>query len=136
MDGKEPKGLLGEQSGVPMVSAETYGKIEIAPEVIQTIAVLSVTQVEGVHSLAGSEMSAAHWFGRRGANRGVKVILADGGTNETVIEVSLIATKGHQIPTIGRRVQEQVKKTVESMTGTTVDSVHVRIDGIRPAEKT
>jgi uncharacterized alkaline shock family protein YloU len=108
--------------------SDVLGRIEIAPEVLQTISGLAATQVEGVIGLGGGVVSDLNqFFGRKNPRQGIKVEVGE----ETAIEVSLIVKYGYHIPDVGREVQEKVKSAVESMTGIPVDKVVVRIEGVK-----
>jgi uncharacterized alkaline shock family protein YloU len=103
--------------------SENLGKVEIAPEVIQTIAGIAASKVEGVAGLSGG----VEWLGRKNPRKGIRVELGD----RLAIELSVTVQYGVQIPDVGREIQEQVKSAVESMTGLIVDEVSVRVDGIK-----
>jgi uncharacterized alkaline shock family protein YloU len=104
------------------------GKVEISPEVIQIISGISATTVEGVHGLAGGVVSDFNeWMGRKNLRKGIRIELGE----RTTIELAIIVNYGVYVPDVGRRVQDQVKSAVESMTGITVHDVIVRVEGIK-----
>jgi uncharacterized alkaline shock family protein YloU len=108
--------------------AGELGQVEISPEVIQIISGISATKVEGVHGLAGGVVSDFNeWMGRKNLRKGIRVELDE----RTMIELAIIVNYGVYVPDVGRKVQDQVKSTVESMTGITVDRVIVRVEGIK-----
>lgn len=108
----------------------TLGRVEIAPEVIQVIAGLSASQVNGVADLAGGMVEDLNQLlGRKNPRKGIRVNLGE----KTIIEIGIIVQYGFHIPDVGREVQESVKSTVEMMTGLRVDQVIVRVDGVKMA---
>jgi uncharacterized alkaline shock family protein YloU len=107
--------------------AGDLGKVEIAPEVIQTIAGLAATEVEGVLSLTGGVVSDLNILGRKNPRKGIRVELGE----LLVIELSVIVQYGYHIPDVGRTIQEKVKAAVENMTGLVVDRVIVRVEGVK-----
>lgn len=110
------------------------GKVEIAPEVIQIIAGIAATQVDGVFGLASGVVDDINqWLGRKVPKKSVRVEVEQHLSIELVITVKY----GFHIPDVGRKVQEHVKSVVESMTGIGVDKVTVRIESIKlPPENT
>ncbi|WP_124727210.1 Asp23/Gls24 family envelope stress response protein [Staphylospora marina] len=103
--------------------SEVSGKVEIAPEVIQTIAGIAASNVEGVAAMSGG----VEWLGRKNPKRGIRVELGE----RLSIELSVTVRYGYHIPDIGRKIQNEVKSAVESMTGLQVDEVTVRVEGIK-----
>jgi uncharacterized alkaline shock family protein YloU len=107
--------------------AGDLGKVEIAPEVIQTIAGLAATEVEGVLSLTGGVVGDLNILGRKNPRKGIRVELGE----QLVIELSVIVQYGYHIPDVGRTIQEKVKAAVENMTGLVVDRIIVRVEGVK-----
>ena len=109
------------------------GTVSFATDVIATIVGLATTEVEGVNSMyGGSTTSLADIFTRRsnntkGLTRGVRVDMAD---NALSVAVSIIVDYGFPVPEIARSIQENVKKAVETMSGLTVTSVNVHVQGV------
>lgn len=117
-------------SDLKEIPAETakLGKIELAPEVLQIIAGLSTTQVEGVASLSGGVVGDINqWLGRKNLRQGVKVELGE----QTIIQVSIVVDYGYHLIEVANEVQRKVKETVEDMTGVTVDQVVVHVEGLK-----
>jgi uncharacterized alkaline shock family protein YloU len=59
--------------------------------------------------------------------KGVKVEV---GEKEVVIDISVVVDYGVNIPEVSWKVQENVKKTVEKMTGLMVVEVNVYVQGV------
>ena len=107
------------------------GKIQIADEVIQVIAGLAASEVEGVAGMSGSFAGgvAESILGRKNLAKGVKVQFED-GEKLCKIDVSIVLQFGVSIPDVCVRIQERVKMAIESMTGLDVVSVHVHVVGV------
>ncbi len=104
------------------------GNIKISDEVISTIATIAVSEVNGVHGMGGTLAGdIVEKFGKKTMTKGVKVTLE---SDEVVLDLNVVLKYGVRIPEIAWNIQENVKKSVESMTGLTVTKVNVRIVGI------
>lgn len=100
------------------------GKVVYAAEVIAAIAALSAQEVDGVVSFSAG--SKTKW-GRKVNAKGVRISISG---EEVVLFLYLSMSYGVKITEIAWAVQENVKKTVENMTGLTVSQVNVHVDGI------
>lgn len=107
------------------------GKIQIADEVIQIIAGLAASEVEGVAGMSGSFAGGLteSLLGRKNLAKGVKVQFFD-TDKSCAIDVSTVLDFGVNIPQTSLRIQERVKQAIESMTGLDVLSVHVHVVGV------
>jgi uncharacterized alkaline shock family protein YloU len=115
------EGLVYEESNV-------FGRVEIAPEVIQTIAGITASQVAGVSQLKGGVVGdLGKLIGRKNVRQGTSVQIAE----QTSIEISMIVEYGYHIIEVAKEVQEKVKAAVESMTGLSVEKVTIRVEGIK-----
>ena len=104
------------------------GRIQIADEVIQVIAGLAASEVDGVVEMSGGFAGGIteSLLGRKNLHKGVKVTF--GEEDKTCeIELSLVLDFGANIPTVSLQVQEHVKQAVESMTGLDVIRVNVQV---------
>ncbi|MBN6186016.1 Asp23/Gls24 family envelope stress response protein [Aneurinibacillus sp. BA2021] len=100
------------------------GKIEIAPEVIEVIAHMASSEVAGVIELSSGIVSDfVERLGRKNS-RGVRVDIKD---KEATIDLYIIVEYGQQIPDVAYKVQENVRESIETMTGLTVAQVNVHI---------
>ena len=106
---------------------DSTGTITYANEVIAIIAGVAANEVEGVAGMC-SAGSITEKFGRnKNITKGVKVEL---GTEETAVDVYLIVEYGTPIQTCAAAVQENVRKSIESMTGLHVVRVDVHVQGV------
>lgn len=106
---------------------DSTGTITYANEVIAIIAGVAANEVEGVAGMC-SAGSITEKFGRnKNITKGVKVEL---GTEEAAVDVYLIVEYGTPIQTCAAAVQENVRKSIESMTGLHVVRVDVHVQGV------
>lgn len=109
----------------PDLERTELGKVQIAPEVLEVIAGMAASEVEGVAHMSGGFVGdIAERFGRKNAARGVRVEV---GTREAAVDVSIIVKYGHRIPDVARNIQDSVRNAIESMTGLSVVEVNVHI---------
>lgn len=103
--------------------------IEISNDVIAVIAGVAASEVEGVTSMAGSFAGGISEVlsGKRNKAKGIKV---DKTETTAKIDVNIIVEYGSRIPDVAYEIQKRVKKSVESMTGLTVEEVNVHIQGV------
>ncbi len=66
-------------------------------------------------------------LGIKNLSKGVKVEVGD---KETAIDLFIVADYGVRIPEMAWNIQENVKKTVENMTGLEVKEVNIHIQGV------
>ena len=111
---------MGKHTGI--------GEVQIANEVVASIAGISASEVEGVDSMAGGLAGElAGKFGAKNLSKGVKVEVAD---DSAMVELAINMKYGYSIPKTCKQVQEKVMQAINSMTGLTVKQVNVRIAGV------
>lgn len=111
------------------------GNIQIAPEVIEIIAGLATIEVEGVAGMSGGFAGGiAELLGRKNLSKGVKVEV---GQREAAVDVSIIVVYGTKIPEVAANIQNNIKRSIEMMTGLHVVEVNVHVHDVhfKAAEK-
>lgn len=104
------------------------GSIKIDPSVVTVIASIAATEVPGVASMSGGLTGdIAEKLGVKSTNKGVKVQVEE---NKTSIDIYIIVEYGAKIPEVALGIQQNVKKSVETMTGLSVSGVNVHVQGI------
>ena len=104
------------------------GEVQIANEVVSSIACISASGVEGVESMAGGITNEiADKLGMKNLSKGVKVSV-DGG--EVSVDIAINMKYGYSIPKTSAKVQEKVSQAINAMTGLDVETVNVRIAGV------
>lgn len=104
------------------------GDVQIADEVVATIAALAATEVEGVASMSSNITNElVSKLGMKSLSKGVKIEVIE----DTVsVDLALTLDYGYSIPKTSSQVQEKVKAAIENMTGLTVLEVNIRISGV------
>lgn len=109
---------------------EELGKIELAPEVIEVIAGIAVTEVEGVAATRGTIASGvAERFGKKVHSKGVKSSFSEDGA--IIIDVYCSVKFGHSIPKVAKSVQSQIRQSIFDMTSIETSEVNVHITGVQ-----
>lgn len=105
-----------------------YGQVKISEDVIATISGISASEIEGVASMSGSITgNITEILGKKNLSKGVKVVVEE---DEVFIDVFVMIEYGVVIPDVSWKIQENVKTTIETMTGLNVAQVNVHIQGI------
>ncbi len=110
------------------------GDVKIADEVVGIIAGLAATEIPGVAGMSGGIAGGiAEMLGHRNLSKGVKVEV---GQAECAVDLFIIIEYGYNIPEVAQQIQENVKRTIEVMTGLTVVEVNLHVLGVHfPQEK-
>ena len=119
---------MADENNTNLSYDSSEGQISFADDVVAVIAGLATIEIDGVVGMSGGVADGiAEILGRKNFTRGVKVEV---GTLEAAIDLDIIAMYGMNIPDVCRKVQENVKKEVEMMTGLDVVEVNVNVMGI------
>ena len=111
-------------------TANSYGKITISDQAIETIAGSSAMECYGVVDLVAKRFSDnfALLFKKRQLKKGVKVLTVD---NKIYIDLYVILKYSVSISAVAESLKSAVKYSVEKFTGMIVDSVNVNVCGVR-----
>ncbi|AQM59262.1 alkaline-shock protein [Clostridium baratii] len=108
---------------------ENVGIVKISDEVVSVIAGIAAEEIEGVmefqHGVTNNISQLLK--GKKTSGKAVKVTLEE---DRAKIEMDLTVLYGVKILDVVASVQENVKKTVEAMTGLVVSSVDVYVQNI------
>jgi len=110
------------------VELHESGQINIAEEVIASIASIATSEVEGLADVKhGAIADIVGIFG--GRQKGVEVRLDE----DEMVHVSLKVTVayGHPIHEVARRIQQKVTEDIKSMTGLDVYGVDVYVKDLK-----
>lgn len=110
---------------------ENLGTVKISDEVVSVIAAIAAVEIDGVQEIqnvpgVGNNITQI-LKGKKTSGKSVVVTLGEGSA---IIEVNLAVEYGIKIPEVVTAVQENVKKTVEAMTGLKVESVNMNVQNI------
>ena len=117
---------MNENNTVDKEKDQESGQITYANEVIATIVSVATTEVEGISGIAGSG-AISGILAKGKTPRGVKVDM-DGENVD--VDVSVTVDYGMPIQKVGRNAQENVRKSIESMTGLHVEKVDLHVVGV------
>ncbi|MEG1004380.1 Asp23/Gls24 family envelope stress response protein [Clostridium sp.] len=108
---------------------ENIGIVKISDEVVSVIAGIAAEEIEGVmefqHGVTNNISQLLK--GKKASGKAVKVTLEE---DRARIEMAVTVLYGVKILDVVAGVQENVKKTVEAMTGLVVSSVDVYVQNI------
>ena len=117
---KETTFTLQDESGA--------GFIQVADDVVSSIAALAVLEVDGVSKLTGNiNNDIVAKLGKRNLAKAVRISFDEG---KVVVGVILEAKFGYNLIQISKEVQEKVKSSLMTMTGLECKEVNVKISGI------
>ncbi len=112
-------------------TTETYqsiGKIEVAPEVLSTIAQYTTLRVEGVEKMAPVPADVARLFRRENRHSGVLLSLTE--NNSVKFDIYVIMSPHVNIMETSKRLQTAVIEAVDTMVGVPVDAVNVHVEDV------
>jgi uncharacterized alkaline shock family protein YloU len=121
---------MGDNKVLEMNQDHTsLGKVEIAPEVIEVIASIASSEVEGVASMRGNFASGVvERLGKKNHGKGVRVELTEEGI---IVDVYVVMNFGVSIPTVAKNIQDSVRQTLDTMTALKVDEVNIHVVGVQ-----
>ena len=110
-------------------STVNKGNVKISNEVVATIAGIAANEINGVSGMCGNIAGGiAELLGsKKNSSKGVKVEITE---ESAVIDLYIVVEYGIRIPDLAWELQENVKASVESMTGLKVDKVNIHVDGV------
>jgi len=104
------------------------GKVEIAPEVIEVIAGIAASEVDGVAQMRGNFASGVvERLGKKNHGKGVKVELTEDGI---IIDVFCAMNFGVSIPNVANKIQDNIRQALLNMTALDVDEVNIHVVGV------
>lgn len=115
-----------------MISYDTrFGSINLSAEYLTKLIGKAVTSCYGVAGMAPvnqTQKIAGFLTRKENLDRGIKVT---GNAKSVKIELHIIVTYGMNINAIAESIVHKVKYTVKEITDTEVESVSVKVDGIK-----
>jgi len=105
----------------------TDGAVNISDDVLQTIAAMAVSEVNGVSLAVSLTEGFVEKLVKKTQNKAVRVEV----TEKTVtLELHVFVAYGSKIQEVAAKLQDAVKHNVETMTDLTVTRVDICVDGI------
>ena len=108
---------------------ENIGAVQIADDVVEMIAALAATEIEGVSAMSGNithELMSK--VGMKKLTKGVRVLVDNGNVR---VDLAVTMEYGYNIPETCKQVQAKVKAAIENMTGLVCTDVNIRIAGVK-----
>lgn len=126
--GLDEKVEAPEETVIP-AEEETIGNIKISVDVVAKIASIAAKEIEGVAYMRSNFVNevAQKLGAKKSGTQGVKVEITE---DMATVDMYLVVDYGVKIPELAWNVQEKVKESVEAMTGLSVTSVNIHIEGI------
>jgi uncharacterized alkaline shock family protein YloU len=105
------------------------GKVEIAPEVIEVIAGIAASEVEGVSQMRGNfATGVVERLGKKNHGKGVKVELTEDGIK---VDVYCIMKFGVSIPAVAQKIQDNILQALLNMTALETQEINIHVVGIQ-----
>lgn len=102
--------------------------VQVANDVIGTIAALAASDAQGVVGMAGGFVGdIVEMLGKKSLSKGVKVDVRE---KTIYLDLYLVVRYGSRIPDVATAVQENVKDRVEHMTGLIVGEINIHVQGV------
>jgi len=107
----------------------SLGKVEIAPEVIEVIAGIAASEVEGVAQMRGNfAAGVVERLGKKNHGKGVKVELLEEGIK---VDVYCVMKFGVSIPHVAQGIKDNIRQALFDMTALETEEINVHIVGIQ-----
>ena len=117
---------MNENVTIDIEKDQDKGQITYANEVISTIVSVATAEVDGISGIVGAGPISGI-IGKSKTPRGVRVDMDGQDVN---VDVSVTVDYGMPIQKVGRNAQENVRKSIESMTGLHVEKVDLHVVGV------
>lgn len=120
---------MAEESKIVLSSEDkSLGTIQISPRVLEIIAGIAASEIDGVSKMYGSfANSVSELLGRSDRRRGVKLSSND---EKLSLDVDVYVEYGVSVPKVAAMIQDKVKQQITLMTDIKVKEVNVHIKGI------
>ena len=126
--------ITADQDGLEEHGEEgtELGAIRIHNSVIAAIARLAALKVPGVVEMSGSFAEGlASMMSKSSFDRGIKVNMED---QKISLDLHIVIAFGIRIPQVAWRIQNDVRKAIEDMTGKKIGQINVIVQGVKLPE--
>lgn len=106
---------------------ESIGRIEIAPEVLTTIAHRTTMDIEGVNGMSTVPAPVSRLFRRAVSHDGVLLDYADGKLS---FDIYVLMDPHVNVLETSKAIQDSVIEAIDKMVGLAVDVVHVHVEDV------
>lgn len=112
-----------------ITQVQENGSVLISEDVIATIVVHAVEEVEGVVGLnAKPGADIIELIGKKNWGKGIKISIAD--DEALTVDCNITVAYGQSVVTVATAVQASVTNALESMAGVRISAVNVNVCGI------
>ena len=112
-----------------ITQVQDNGTVLISEDVIATIVIHAVEEVEGVVGLnAKPGADIAELIGRKNWGKGLKITI--GEEDALSIDCNITVAYGQSVVSVAKAVQDSVTNALESMAGVKIAAVNVNVCGI------
>lgn len=112
-----------------IAQTQENGCVMISEDVIATIVVHTISEVEGIVELSAKPgADIAEMIGKKNWGKGLKITIAE--NDEITVTCNVVIVYGQSVVSVANAVQAAVTSAVESMTGVKVAAVNVNVCGI------
>lgn len=127
--------MAGDSDERPSVEEKqhTGDSIRISPEVIAVVAGIAVEEAEGVAGMSGGIVDGiAQRLGRKDFGKGIRVSLEE---EKVLLDLNVVIEYGAPLLETAEKLKQNVRSTVEEVTGLTVAAVNINVTGINMPKK-
>ncbi|MGI6614719.1 MAG: Asp23/Gls24 family envelope stress response protein [Dethiobacteria bacterium] len=126
--------MPGDSDERPSVEEKhTEDSIRISPEVIAVVAGIAVEETEGVAGMSGGIVDGiAQRLGRKDFGKGIRVSLEE---EKVLLDLNVVIEYGAPLLETAEKLKQNVRSTVEEVTGLTVAAVNINVTGINMPKK-
>ncbi len=126
--------MPGDSDERPSVEEKhTEDSIRISPEVIAVVAGIAVEEAEGVAGMSGGIVDGiAQRLGRKDFGKGIRVSLKE---EKVLLDLNVVIEYGAPLLETAEKLKQNVRSTVEEVTGLTVAAVNINVSGINMPKK-
>lgn len=111
---------------------ESIGRIEVAPDVLATIAHFATLRVEGVVKMASVPADVARLFRRDIRHHGILLDFSDDQVN---LDIYVIMSPQVNIMEASQQIQSAVIEAIDTMVGISVDAVNIHVEDVVYAQE-
>lgn len=106
---------------------ESYGRIEVAPEVLATIAHYAASRVDGVVKMADVPADAQRMFRKATKHNGVLLDMAD---NQIKFDIYVMMSPQVNIMETSQALQTAVAESIANMVGVPVTAINIHVEDV------
>ncbi|MBQ9786450.1 MAG: Asp23/Gls24 family envelope stress response protein [Clostridia bacterium] len=123
--------IKGQGKKLSVSTKNYYGDIEISSDAIAAVAGFAVLECYGVVNLVQKNIkkSICNFFKKQTYTKGISVTINN--DNRISIDIHCVLKYGISLSAVAESIKKTVKYTVEDFTGMLVDTVNVRVVGVR-----